>query len=88
MVEKSRAACSPLYRLIKRDVEKAAAFADMGYRPLILSGLEVMELVAPWLKGRGGIAVWRGHFWEGELAFKRSMKTGFASVKIPFRRNS
>jgi hypothetical protein len=76
----------PLYRLIQKDVEKAAHFADQGHRPLILSGLEVLELVAPWLKGRGGIAIWRGHFWEGELPFKQTIKAGFASATPEWRK--
>ena len=49
----------------KLDVAKALRFADRGYRPLVLMGIEAVKLVAPWL-GPGGIKAWRGHWWEGD----------------------
>lgn len=54
-----------LYRLVRRDVEKAFSLADRDYRPLMLMGKGPAFLVAPWLQGKGGIKAWRGHWWEG-----------------------
>lgn len=56
---------SAFTRLVRKDVAKAFALADKGYRPLVLMGDKAMHLSAPHL--RGGVKNWRGHWWFGEL---------------------
>lgn len=56
------------------DISKAFRFAAKGYRPLVLMGDEPMELVAPWLVGKGGLKTWRGHWWEGSWPFDGSAR--------------
>jgi hypothetical protein len=55
-----------LTRLIQRSVEKAAHFAAEGYRPCVLFGEESVVTQAPFIKGRGGLKAWSGHFFEGK----------------------
>lgn len=55
-----------LGRLIVKDMEKAVRKASEGFRPLILMGTEAMDLVCPFLSGKGGAPAWRGHYMEAE----------------------
>jgi hypothetical protein len=55
--------------LFMADVEKALRFAKAGFRPLLLGGLEPMEVFAPWFTGTGGVKYHRGDWWEGVLAY-------------------
>lgn len=57
------------YRQTCIDLEKAVSFYEKGYRPMVLCGIEAVQLVCPHI-GKGGIRVWRGHWWEGEWPFK------------------
>jgi len=54
------------YRQIQRDVQKAAMFADKGFRPCVLFGSEAMTLFAPFTHLNGGLKAWRGHFFESD----------------------
>lgn len=82
----------PAYvRQFGRDLQKAFKFADEGHRVLVLCGLEAMELVLPFLAGKGGVKSWRGHFVSGEWPFGKDYKYeestgGFAAAELPFRR--
>lgn len=51
------------YRQLQRDMQKAFDFAGRNERPVVLLGKEPMELLAGHLKNKGGLPVWRGHFW-------------------------
>lgn len=55
--------------LFMADVEKALRFAKAGFRPLLLAGLEPMEVFAPWFAQTGGVKYHRGDWWEGVLAY-------------------
>jgi hypothetical protein len=49
-------------RLLKRDIDKAFGFAEMGYRPILCMGQEPAEVIAPYIVGNGGAKAWRGHY--------------------------
>jgi hypothetical protein len=63
----------PFYRIIQKDIEKAFRFVVKGYRPIVLFGIEAAELLAPWIKDKGGMKAWRGHFWEGSWPWKEGV---------------
>lgn len=58
-------------RLIQKDIERAKEFYDRGYRPLVLMGDKAVSLLndTPFKVGKGGLRMWRGHYWEGHWPF-------------------
>lgn len=61
-------------RLIQEDIKKAKEFYDRGYKPLVLMGDKAVSLLndTPFRVGKGGLRMWRGHYWEGEWPFKNA----------------
>ena len=59
---------SAFLALAIEDFRKAVTFAERGYRPAVLLGTEVLNILAPWLDG--GAKDWRGHWWEGTWPFR------------------
>jgi hypothetical protein len=49
-------------------------------------GKEAANAIAPWLVERGGIKVWRGHFWSGTWEISHPPEDVFKPVKEKKRR--
>ena len=60
-------------RLIQEDIKKAKDFYEKGYRPLVLMGDKAVSMVdtTPFKVGKGGLRMWRGHYWEGSWNYGR-----------------
>jgi len=58
-------------RLLQEDIKRAKTFYEQGYRPLVLMGKNAVQLLyaVPFMPGKGGLRMWRGHYWTGEWPF-------------------
>lgn len=58
------------YRLALADFEKAARYAELGWRVCVLCGDKAASLVWP-LVAKGGVEAWRGHVFTASLKSRR-----------------